>query len=95
MSRPPPRRSTRPAAQRAGRHADRRHPAPPARRDGPRRDPPRPDPGRARPDLAQVRPEARTLEVPGLTAPLDAANVDMLRWHGARQRLGRHRAGPA
>ena len=43
----------------------------------------------------QVRPDTRTLEVPGLTVHLDAATMDLLHWHGARQRLDRYRAGPA
>ena len=43
----------------------------------------------------QVRPDTRTLEVPGLTVHLDAATMDLLRWHGARQCLDRHRAGGA
>ena len=43
----------------------------------------------------QVHPQTRTLEVPGLTVHLDAATVDLLRWHGCRQRLDRYRAGPA
>jgi hypothetical protein len=47
-------------------------------------------------DLAwpHVHPESRTLEVPGLMVHLDQASMDLLRWHGARQRLDRHRAGP-
>jgi len=43
----------------------------------------------------QVHPQTRTLEVPGMTVYLDAASVDLLRSHGARQRVDRHRAGPS
>ena len=43
----------------------------------------------------QLHPQTRTLEAPGLTVHLDAATMDLMRWHGARQRLDRHRAGPA
>jgi len=43
----------------------------------------------------EVHAAARKLLVPGLTVHLDAATMDLLRWHSARQRLDRHRAGPA
>ena len=43
----------------------------------------------------QVHPKARELRVPGLTAHLDAATVQLLHWHACRQRLDRRRAGPA
>jgi hypothetical protein len=43
----------------------------------------------------QVNPVARELRVPGLTVHLDSPTVQLLHWHGCRQRLDRRRAGPS
>lgn len=41
----------------------------------------------------QIHPQAREIRVPGLTVHLDRPTVELLHWHGCRQRLDRHRAG--
>ena len=43
----------------------------------------------------QVHPEAQQLCVPGLTVHLDPPTIELLHWHGCRQRLDHRRAGPA